>query len=81
MANRTPRGTSTAGTYLTDAEPPDEGQEQPKAETRKATKKVASEPEQQEIRFFEGSITKVNVDGNVVLSDHVAPGEQLRTQS
>lgn len=33
-----------------------------------------------EIRFFEGSITKIDKDGNEVLSDHVGPGETLRRE-
>lgn len=28
--------------------------------------------------FFEGTITKIDKDGNEVLSDHILPGEKLR---
>ncbi len=31
-----------------------------------------------EIQHFEGSIAKLDKDGNVVLSDHLAPGEKLQ---
>ncbi len=34
-----------------------------------------------EIQFFEGTITKVNADGETVLSDHLAPGETLRRET
>ncbi len=33
-----------------------------------------------EIQFFDGTITKLDKDGNTVMSDHLAPGERLRRE-
>lgn len=34
-----------------------------------------------EIQFFDGSVVKIDKDGNEVFSDHLAPGEELRRPS
>ncbi len=33
-----------------------------------------------EVQFFDGSITKIDRDGNEVISDHLLPGEKLRRE-
>ncbi len=33
------------------------------------------------VKWFDGTITKIDKDGNTVLSDHLAPGEQLRRET
>jgi len=33
-----------------------------------------------EIRYFSGTITKVDAQGRTVMSDHLMPGEQLRRE-
>lgn len=39
------------------------------------------EPHSGDIKYFEGSITKVNKDGATVMSDHLAEGERLRRET
>ncbi len=33
-----------------------------------------------EIKFFDGTVVKVNQDGDTVMSDHLLPGERLRRE-
>ncbi len=34
----------------------------------------------QDIQWFDGTITKIDKDGNTVMSDHLLPGERLRRE-
>ncbi len=41
----------------------------------------ASGPSTDGVTYFEGTIVKVDADGNDVLSDHLMPGETLRRET
>lgn len=39
-----------------------------------------AEPHKGETKYFEGTITKIDKDGNTVMSDHLDEGERLRRE-
>ncbi len=46
-----------------------------------AERAVAESGDPEDIQFFEGSVAKINRDGQEVISDHLAPGETLRRET
>ncbi len=60
------------------------GAERP-GQTAETPEKVAAGFEttggETEIKFFDGTVTKIDKNGNEVMSDHLAPGETLRRKT
>jgi len=74
MANKV-EGTAGAQSQLqsTSAEP--EQQAKKPDEKKRNTAEVGGEGT--EVQFFDGTVAKINADGDEVMSDHVGPGEKL----
>ncbi len=53
----------------------------PSGRPRAAADDHADDHADDEPQFFEGSITKIDRDGNEVLSDYLLPGETLRRET
>ncbi len=50
-------------------------------ESKPAESKVEKTGGETEIKFFDGTVAKIDKFGNEVLSDHLAPGEKLRRET
>lgn len=51
--------------------------EQQKKDTEAKRKTAEVGGEGAEVQFFDGTVAKINADGDEVMSDHVGPGEKL----
>lgn len=84
MATNRARGTSggdavadaTSQAQSTTAEPSQAEGNKPEDKVREGSPDGAGADA--EVQFFDGTITKIDRDGNEVMSDHLEPGETLR---